>query len=86
MSELLQKHIRACLLRAFYDGSDFEEEKLHGALAWHAQCWEKDEVDPSVAAAGMKKILAPRSGVTTLVRVEAGWSSLEEYFALNTSI
>ena len=61
MSELLQKHVRACASRMFFDGSDVEEEKLREALAWHAQCWEKDEVDLSVAAAGMKKVLAPRS-------------------------
>ena len=46
----------------------------------------EDEVDPSVAAAGVKKALAPRSEVTALDRVEAAWSSLEEYFALNANI
>ena len=66
--------------------SDLEEEKLREALARHAQCWEKDEADPSVAAAGVKKALASRSEVATLGRVEAAWSSLEEYFALNVSI
>ena len=34
----------------------------------------------------MKNSLAPRSKVTTLNRVEAVWSSLEEHFALNASI
>ena len=34
----------------------------------------------------MKKALALRSEVTALDRVEAAWSSLEEYFALNASI
>ena len=34
----------------------------------------------------MKKALAPRSEVTALDRVEAAWSSIEEYFALNASI
>ena len=59
---------------------------MREALAWHAQCWEEDEVDPSVAAAGGKKILAPQSDVTSLDRVEAEWSSLEEHFALNANI
>ena len=45
-----------------------------------------DEVDPSVAAAGVKKALAARSEVTVLDRVEAAWSSLKIYFALNASI
>ena len=57
MSKLLQKHIRACLSRTFFDGSDVEE-KLRDALARHAQCWEEDEVNSSVTAAGMKKALA----------------------------
>ena len=59
---------------------------MREALAWYAQCWEESEVDPSVAAAGVKKTLAQRSKVTALDRVEVAWSSLEEYFALNTSI
>ena len=54
-SELLQKHIRACLSRTFFNGSDIGEEKLREALARHAQCWEEDEANPSVAAAGVKK-------------------------------
>ena len=86
MSNSLQKHIRACMSRTFFDGSDVEEEKLREALARHAQCWEEGEVDRSVAVAGVKKALATRSEVTTLDRVEAAWSSLEEYFALNSSI
>ena len=60
MSELLQKHVRTCLTRRFFGGSDVEEEKLRKALAWHGQCWEEDEVDPSIAAAGAKKALAPQ--------------------------
>ena len=79
-------HIRAYLSRTFFDGSDIEEKKLREALARHAQFREKDEVDPSVATAGLKKTLAPRSEVTALDRVEAVWSSLEEYFAWNASI
>ena len=86
MPELLQKHIRACLSRTFFYGYDVEEEKLREVLARHAQCWEGDEVDHSVAAAGLKKALAPRSDVTALDRVEATWSSYEEHFALNASI
>ena len=70
-------------MRTFFDGFDVEEEKLREALVRHAQCWEEDEIDPSVAAAGVKKALVPRSEVTTLDRVEAAWSSFEEYFALN---
>ena len=69
MSELLQKHIRAYLSRTLFDGSNVEEEKLREALAWHAQCWEEDEVDPSVAAAGVKKALDPRSEVPALDRL-----------------
>ena len=38
------------------------------------------------AAAGMKNVLALRSEVTALHRVEAAWSSLEGYFALNARI
>ena len=86
VSELLQKHIRACLSIMFFDGSGFEEERLRKVLAWHAQCWEEDEVDPSVAAAGVTKALAPWSEVTALDTLEAAWSSLEEYFALHVSI
>ena len=86
MSELLQKHIRTCLSSTFFYGSDLEKAKLREALARHTQCWEEDEVDPSVAAAGVKKALAPRSEGTAPERVEAAWSSLEEYFTLNPSI
>ena len=75
MSELLQKHIRACLSKTFFDGSDIQEEKLHEALARHAQYWEEDQVDPSVAAAVVKKALASRSEVTALDRAESAWSS-----------
>ena len=71
MSELLQKHIRACLSRTFFDGCNVEEENLREALARPAQCWEEDEVDPFVAAAGVKKALASRSEVTSLARMEA---------------
>ena len=85
-SELLRKHIRAYLTRTVFDGSNLDEEKLRVALARHAQCWEEVEVDPSVAAASVKQASAPRSKVTALDRVEAAWSSLEEYFALNASI
>ena len=59
MSELLQKHIRACLSTAFFYGSDLEKVKLRETLARHTQCREEDEVDPSVAAAAVKKALAP---------------------------
>ena len=85
ISELLQKRIRACLSRTFFDGS-YIEEKFREAPGRHTQCWKKDEVDPSVAAAGVKKALASQSEETALDRVEAAWSSLEEYFALNASI
>ena len=86
MAELLQKHIRACLSRTFFYGSDFEEKKLREALVRHARCWEEDEIDITVAAAGVKKALALRSEVTAFGRVEAAWSSLEKYFTLNASI
>ena len=56
--------------KSFY-GSELEEKTLRKALARHAQCWEEDEVDPSVAAAGVKKTLSPRLEVTALDRVEA---------------
>ena len=69
----------------FFDRSDIEEEKLREVPALYAQCWGEDEVDLSVAAAGLKKGLAPRSEVTVLDRVAAVWSSFEEYFALNVS-
>ena len=78
MSEMLQKHIRACLPRTVFDGPDLEEKKWRGALTRHDQCWKEDEVDPSVAAADVKNALAPRSEVTALGRVEAAWSFLEE--------
>ena len=59
---------------------------MRNALAWHAECWEEDEVDPSVAAVGVKKALVPRSEITALDRVGAVWSSLETYFELNINI
>ena len=64
--ELLQKHIRVCLSKTFFDGYDAKKEKLREALAWHAQCWKEDEVDPSVAAAGVKKAFALWSEVSAL--------------------
>ena len=69
----------------FFDGSDLKEEKLREPLAWHAQCWGENEVDLFVAAATLNKALAPPSEVTALERVEAAWSSLENYFALDAS-
>ena len=83
---VLQKHTRECLSSTFFYGSDTEEEKLHEALARHAQCCEEDGVDPPDAAAVVNKALAPRLEVIALDRVGAGWNSLEEYFALNASI
>ena len=83
--ELLQKPIRAYPSRTFFYGSDIEEEKLREALAQYAQGWA-DEIDPSVTAVGVKKAFASRSDVTALDRVEAPWSSLEEYFAFNACI
>ena len=74
------------MLRTFFDGSDLEEVKLHEALSWYAQSWVEDKVDPTVTAAGVKKALASRSEVTALDRVEAAWSSLEEYLTLISSI
>ena len=74
MLELLQKHICACLSKTFSVVSNVEE-KLREALARHVRYWEEDEVDFSVAVAGVKKALAPRSEVTSLDRVEATWSS-----------
>ena len=44
MSELLQKHIRACLSRAFFDVFVLEEASLRKALSRHAQCWKEYEV------------------------------------------
>ena len=48
MSESLQKHIRACLSRMVFDGSDFEEGKLREALVRNAQCGEEDETQRPV--------------------------------------
>ena len=36
---------------------------LREGLAWHAYCWEEDKIAPSVAAASVKKALAPWSKV-----------------------
>ena len=47
-------------IKNVFDGSDLEEEKLREAQARHGQCWKKDEVEPSVAVAGVKKVLVPR--------------------------
>ena len=82
-SELLQKNNRACL---FFTDLILKDKKVREALAWHAQCWEEDEVNPSVAAASGKNALPPRSEIVAHDRVEAAWSSPEEYFALNASI
>ena len=46
----------------------------------------EDEVNHSVGAAGVRKILAPRLEITALDRMEAARSSVEEYFALNANI
>ena len=66
--------------------STFAREKLRETLAWRAQCWKEDEVDPSIAAGAVKKTLASRSKIIALDRAGAAWSFLEEYFALNASI
>ena len=77
--QTVKRYIRAHLSRTFFDGSDVEGEKLREALpAPHAQCWAENEVDPSVAAAGLKKTLTLRSEITALDRVEAAGSFLEE--------
>ena len=78
LSKLLQKYICECLSRIFIDGSDVKEETFHEALAWHAHCFEEDEVDPSIAPTDVKQALPPRSDATALDRVGAVTSSLQE--------
>ena len=82
----MHEHICACLSKTFFDGPDFGEEKLREALPRHAHCWKEDEVDLSLAAAGVKKLLALWTEVTALDKVKAAQRSLEKYFTLNASI
>ena len=87
MSELLHEHICACLPRTFLLRIRCRGGQVaRGSIAPHAQCWEEDEVDLAVVAAGVKKALAPWLEVTAFGRVEVAWSSLKKYFALNASI
>ena len=85
VTELVPKHIRACLSRTIFDGTVLEEDNLKEALARHAKCWEDEEIDPSIAAAGVRKALASRNEPTAMGRVEGQWGALEEFFAENAS-
>ena len=38
VTELVPKHIRACLSRTIFDGTVLEEDNLREALARHAKC------------------------------------------------
>ena len=85
MTELVPRHIRACLSRTIFDGTVLEEDNLREALARHAKFWEDEDIDPSIAAAGVRKALASHNEPTAMGRVEGQWGAMEEFFAENAS-
>ena len=85
VTELVPRHIRACLSRTIFDGTVLEEDNLREALARHAKCWEDEDIDPSIAAAGVRKALASRNEPTAMGRFEGQWGASEEFFAENAS-
>lgn len=52
LCELTPPFVRSYLSRAYqyFDRPELEEDDLEEALAKHAECWEEDDVDPSVVA------------------------------------
>ena len=80
LEQLLPKSIRRCLSRTFFTGIDLEHEDLWEALAKHAECWEGDEIDPSIAAAEVTRLCRMGNESTAADRVDAVQSRLETYF------
>ena len=55
LSEVIPKHVRACLSRNVFEGSELSNDNLLEALAKHAECWKEEEIDAAVAVAGPKR-------------------------------
>ena len=85
LTQLLPKSIRSCLSRTYFNGDELEDDDLWEALAKHAECWEGDEIDPSIAAATVTRLCAMGNERTATDRVDAVQSRLETYFFENPS-
>ena len=80
LTQLLPKSIRSCLSRSFFNGDELEDDDLWEALAKHAECWEGDEIDPSIAAAEVSRLCRMGHEQTATDSVDAVLSRLESYF------
>lgn len=79
LTQLLPKSIRSCLSRTFFNGDELEDEDLWEALAKHAECWEGDAIDSSIAAAEVVRLSRMGKERTATDRVDAVQSRLETY-------
>ena len=80
LTQLLPKSIRSCLSRTYFNGDELEDDDLWESLAKHAECWEGDEIDPSIAAAEVSRLCRMGNERTATDRVDAVQSRLEMYF------
>ena len=80
VTQLLPVSIRRCLSRTYFNGDELEADDLWEALAKHAECWEDDIVDHSIAAAEVARLVRMGNERTATDRVDAAQSRLETYF------
>ena len=80
VAQLLRQSIRSCLSRTYFDGTGLQEDELREALAKHAECWTDDSVDPSIAATEVCRRVTMGSEATSVDRIGAVHSRLEQYF------
>ena len=80
VTQLLPVSIRRCLSRTYFNGDELEADDLWEALAKHAECWEDDTVDHSIAAAEVARLVRMGNERTATDRVDAAQSRLETYF------
>lgn len=63
------KSIRSCLSRSYFNGDELENDNILEALAQHAECWKDDEIDPSIAAAKVGRLVVMSTERTAVDRV-----------------
>lgn len=72
ITELVPKHIRACISLIICDGTILNDDIFKEAIGRHVKYIEQIQIaiDPSVAAAGEKKAMAARNESTSIGRIQ----------------
>ena len=78
VAQLLRQSIRSRLSRAYFDGTELQEDDLREALAKHAKCWTDDSNDPFIAVAEGCRRVTMGSEATAVDRIDAVRSRLEQ--------